>query len=358
MEIRYETLDACPICGSTQKIFLFKNTDRLHGIPGEFGLNRCINCMVYYLSPRPVLNSLPLYYPDDYVPHQISESTLNNSTFRRIRDILRNTVLYERYHCRHINKKDTMPSGILRKTIVYLLFPLWKRARYGYPKHRLPPLIKEGKALDIGCGVGNYMLFLKKFGYEVHGVEPSKNAAKLGREKFGLDIRTGTLLEHTYPNDYFHFISMHQVIEHLHNPVEVLKEIKRILHPEGNLFIWTPNMDSYGFQKFGKHWSELETPRHLILYSKFSLQYLSDIVGLKLKTLRTVSPTYGYPTYFSLLWSLEYETKYKNGIDTHGIQDINTLLSKFNMRFFDLYEKMLILAGKPAGEDIWAVLAK
>jgi hypothetical protein len=97
IQIEYETLDACPVCGAKEKEFLFTNTDRMHGIPGEFGLNQCKDFKAFYLSPIPSLKSLSLYYPDDYPQHQLN--TLEPSGFlRNIRELLRNTILYERYH--------------------------------------------------------------------------------------------------------------------------------------------------------------------------------------------------------------------------------------------------------------------
>ena len=47
-QIEYEILSACPVCGSREKKFLFTNTDRMHGIPGEFGLNHYKVCKGKY----------------------------------------------------------------------------------------------------------------------------------------------------------------------------------------------------------------------------------------------------------------------------------------------------------------------
>jgi 2-polyprenyl-3-methyl-5-hydroxy-6-metoxy-1,4-benzoquinol methylase len=351
-QIEYEILSACPVCGSKEKKFLFTNTDRMHGIPGEFGLNQCKDCKAFYLSPRPTLKALPQYYPDDYPPHQ--GNILEPSGFlRNIRELLRNTILYEQYHYENFEHKPRIKPNVAGKLLAYLSFFFWDRARYGISATVFPPYVKDGKVLDIGCGPGYFLLILKKLGFETYGIEPSEKAASFGREKLRLDIKTGTLLDHKFPDNYFHFITMNHVLEHLHNPVEVLSEAKRILHPDGMIMIRTPNMDSYGYQRFGKNWGPLETPRHLILYSKQSIAGLADKTGLILKRFSTTHAR-------SLLyWSLEYEMRSKNNNNKDfGLTGQYTIFQKLYINALDLYERLLILSGNDAGEELQAVLVK
>jgi ubiquinone/menaquinone biosynthesis C-methylase UbiE len=197
------------------------------------------------------------------------------------------------------------------------------------------------------------LLTLKRLGFDTYGVEPSEKAASMGREKFGLDIKTGTLLDHKFPDNYFHYITMNDVLEHLHNPIEVLSEAKRILHPDGMIMIRTPNMDSYGYQRFGKNWGPLETPRHLILYSRQSISGLADKIGLKLKRFSNIHGKY----YF--YWSLEYEIRSKNNNNKDfGTTGQYTIPQKLYIKALDLYERLLILSGKDAGEELQAILTK
>lgn len=221
------------------------------------------------------------------------------------------------------------------------------------PRINFPQYVPEGKALDIGCGIGNYLRILREFGWEVYGIEPSEKAAKTGREKFGLNVRSGTLLDHRFPDDYFHFISMNHVLEHLYNPVEVLTEAKRILNPDGMILIRTPNMDSFGYKRFGKNWGPLETPRHLIIYQQQSNAVLADKTGLRLKAFSTTHARN------LLYWSLEYEMQSKNNNNKDfGTTEQYTVPQKFYINALDLYERILILSGKHAGEELQSVLTK
>ena len=355
MGIKTETeeLKACPVCGAAKNHFLFKNTDRMHGIPGEFGLNQCLNCSLFYLSPRPTAQVLDIYYPKDYPSHQITDSRSNKKYIHRLRDLIRNTILYEIYHYKNYEKKLRLHPIILARIVSYLLFPLWNGARFGIPHALFPLYVQNGKALDIGCGTGHFVLTLEKLGYEAYGIEPSEYAARIGKENFGLNIKTGTLLDHKFPDNYFHLITMNHVLEHLYNPVETLKEIKRILHPGGIVLIRTPNMDSYGYKKFKNNWGPLETPRHLMLYSSKSLSTLAEITGLRVKSHLTLTAN---P---SLFWSLEYQVRQRNGTDTSfGRTGIITSSQKLYINLLGLYEKYLVLLGKPYGEELQAVLVK
>jgi hypothetical protein len=64
---------------------------------------------------------------------------------------------------------------------------------------------------------------------------------------------------------------MSHSIEHLHDPVDVLHEIRRILQPGGTVWIDTPNLNSNGHKVFGADWRGLEPPRHLVLFTTAAL---------------------------------------------------------------------------------------
>jgi SAM-dependent methyltransferase len=74
-------------------------------------------------------------------------------------------------------------------------------------------------------------------------------------------------------------VTMSHVIEHLHDPVSALQEVRRILKPGGTLWIVTPNVESIGHRRFGVNWRGLEPPRHLVLFSGASLAEALDRAG-------------------------------------------------------------------------------
>ena len=66
-------------------------------------------------------------------------------------------------------------------------------------------------------------------------------------------------------------ITLSHVIEHVHNPVALLKVCRRLLKPTGQLWLETPNIDGAGHRQYMKNWRGLEPPRHLVLFNSQSL---------------------------------------------------------------------------------------
>ncbi len=87
----------------------------------------------------------------------------------------------------------------------------------------------------------------------------------------GLDVRQGGIELLDGESESFDAITMNHVLEHLHDPTRVLRACHRLLKDGGQLWLSTPNIDSYGHRIFGKDWRGLEAPRHLVLFGPDSL---------------------------------------------------------------------------------------
>jgi predicted SAM-dependent methyltransferase len=77
-----------------------------------------------------------------------------------------------------------------------------------------------------------------------------------------------TLAEKT---ETFDLVTLSHVIEHLYDPIDVLKTCHKILKPGGRLWLETPNLESKGHEIFGKDWRDLDPPRHLLIFNRSSL---------------------------------------------------------------------------------------
>jgi SAM-dependent methyltransferase len=77
----------------------------------------------------------------------------------------------------------------------------------------------------------------------------------------------------------FDVITMSHVIEHVHEPIQVLEACYRLLKPGGQLWIETPNISSLGRSRFQHNWRGLETPRHLVLFNRRSLHQALQRAG-------------------------------------------------------------------------------
>jgi SAM-dependent methyltransferase len=146
----------------------------------------------------------------------------------------------------------------------------------------------RGRLLDVGCGNGAFLAKMRDLGWEVVGVEPDPKAARVAREDFGVAVFQGRLEEAGLSDGSLDTITMHHVIEHISDPVDVLRECYRIVKPSGILVIVTPNLNALGRHLMGISWRGWEVPRHFTLFTPGALRACVEEAGFHVRTLRTV----------------------------------------------------------------------
>ncbi len=146
------------------------------------------------------------------------------------------------------------------------------------------------RILDLGCGTG---AFLTRLHAEQH---TELNGVDIKRPDFDMpgiifseaDLDSGKL---EYEDNSFDIITSIEVFEHIENIGMLLKEISRILKPEGTLLITTPNVHSIEarlrFLLLGKmkQFDELSDPTHIFPIFLFSFERLLKRHSLKILTL-------------------------------------------------------------------------
>lgn len=261
-----ETIGQCPICGGDSRTLFYEGlTDRVYRCaPGSWRLHRCNGCGSAFLDPRPTQETIGLAYRRYFTHAEDSPGTgpVSQKPWANFRQALRNGYLNARYHA------SLTPAHWLGRIFLPLLPPLRERADR-WVRH-LPPPYPGARLLEIGCGNGGFLLTMRELGWDVQGVEPDVKAAQVARSR-GLPVIEGVLKPGLLPDASFDAITMHHVIEHLHNPVEVLAHCHRLLRPAGVISVITPNFDSRGSKLFGKDWYPLQPPSHLVLFTTRSL---------------------------------------------------------------------------------------
>jgi len=185
---------------------------------------------------------------------------------------------------------------------------------------RNPTFEIPGRFLDIGCGSGEYLHFMKVRGWDVRGVEPSLFGASQAQRE-GLDVVHGTLHDAHFPANSFDYIRSNHSFEHMPNPGEVLLEIRRILRPGGKLFLGIPNTESIPYRVFGRYWWYLGIPVHTFSYGT------SNISALLRRTGFHVDRVYYQSNYSSILGSLQiYVNRNSSRRSTEGMLIRNPLL--------------------------------
>jgi len=271
--LRIELEEAsCPLCGSEEREKILQSADREEKLPGVFTLVRCRVCGVLYTSPRPAESSVGIFYPDDYEPHRGFDAG------REVERALRWKGGIRGWYLRNVHTPEGVrPRGIAARLLSSLLARLGMRRRF----RRLPLFREGGRLLDLGCGTGRYLCFMRALGWKAVGLEPSERAARQA-SRFGLDVRCGRLPGEVFPAEYFDAVTLWHVLEHLREPRSTLKEIWRILKPGGELLIGLPLSESILFRWFKEDWFCLQLPRHLIHFDRMSLRRLLEESGFQI----------------------------------------------------------------------------
>lgn len=219
----------CPYCQNPVSTPYLKVRDEFL-TKEPFEILECSTCHLLYTSPRPAPDRIGAYYQsDEYLSHQENKSGFIPKIYEAVKSV-----------------------NLKRK---------FRLATEGLP---------VGKMLEIGCGVGDFLLLAKNNGWDVTGIEPSANAKAIAQQRLGflpLDPSETASLE-SYS---FDVITMWHVLEHVDNLMEQAMQIARLLKPHGRLVIAVPNYQSYDATYYKEKWAAWDVPRHLNHFNQDTL---------------------------------------------------------------------------------------
>ncbi len=135
------------------------------------------------------------------------------------------------------------------------------------------------RLLDVGCHIGVMVELAQQRGWETWGVEPSAWASEQARAR-GLHVVTGTLTDAGIPESYFDVVTMWDVIEHLTDPAAEIRNVRRVLKPDGIFAIHTIDIESLFAQLMGNRWPWL-MEMHLYYFSPRTLGKLLEQNGFQ-----------------------------------------------------------------------------
>jgi len=164
---------------------------------------------------------------------------------------------------------------------------------YWKPISKYVPGWTKKKAMDIGCSTGFFLEVLKDNGYEeVYGVEPGEEPKKIARADIRDNIHTGFYGPGLYPKDYFDLITCFQTLDHLSDPLGMLKTIYENVKPGGNVYMIMHNTDALQAKILGEK-SPIIDVEHIYLFNKKNLPMLCQKAGFKVVSVFDI--TSGYP---------------------------------------------------------------
>src|SRR3989441_634128 len=320
----------CPLCGASGRVRYGQLRDRSWGAPGTWSFRECVACSHLWLDPCPIAEEIGRPYASYYTHGVERRSPLKGNGFwtRCRRGVL------DSYGYRGLAHDST--ERFLGQAMRFVP-PVWEECEETVHSVPGPP---RGLLLDIGCGDGYFLRIMRDLGWTVQGLEPDPKAAAFARA-YGLDIIQSPIERASLPSNAFDVITTSHVVEHVLEPVTFLSVARRALRPDGLLYVFTPNAESWGHAIFGPSWYPLEPPRHLHIFRPRNLVACAKRAGLQVVDVRTTGRLH---LFFDASVSIHKTGQYR-------FDDPTIHASVFD-RLFRVTENLLVHVHPYAGEEI------
>ena len=164
------------------------------------------------------------------------------------------------------------------------------------------------KVLDIGCGVGNFLMKAKEKAAEVCGLELNEKAVDVCRQK-GLSVYNELIAEHAEKKTgYYDMVCMFQVLEHIYDIKSFLDDSLKVLKKGGKLIIGVPNSEPY-FNSYDKYSTLNLPPHHMGLWNKEVFKKIAPLFNVEMQEIE-------YDTKGKPLVTAYLRAKYMSNIHT------------------------------------------
>ncbi len=225
----YMQHSACPICKSDQQKLLFDRLDHTHYVTNDrFRVVRCCRCTMVFVNPRPDPVEIKSFYTPEFYDVAITAEKLLEA------------------------KRETLQA---RAEMLSTLSP--------------------GRLLDIGCQKGEFLFWMKQQAWDVYGIEFSETPPNV----FGMPIHYGRVETAPLEPGSFDAITLWAVLEHVHDPIETLQQVRRLLAPKGRAFVLVPNFRSPPARVMRHD----DIPRHLLMFTPSTLSRAASSAGLRVR---------------------------------------------------------------------------
>jgi SAM-dependent methyltransferase len=149
----------------------------------------------------------------------------------------------------------------------------------------------HGRSLDFGAGNGAFARAMAQAGFDSVGLEPFSLGAP--ETAPGLQLIRAPLAEVAPTLGRFDVITLWHVLEHLDEPVSVLRTLTTLLSDDGSIVVCVPNERSWQRRLFRRSWFHLDPPRHLVHFDESTLTDALGRAGLAVTKSIPFVPEYG-----------------------------------------------------------------
>jgi SAM-dependent methyltransferase len=254
---------ACPVCHGSKRHVLLES---LHNTPDFLNFIKCEKYYgdSYYNSyHQSAVKDLHFQAVvcDDCEMIYLTEVLNDHGMSILYNDWLDKILLRQHYENLPVNPYEEIILGVIKKS----------KARAG----------QSLRVMDFGAGYGKFCKVAVRLGYSTFAYDISDDK---NDHMDGLGITITSNLEQY--NQFFDFIWVNQVFEHLAEPGEILLNLKKALKPDGIIFISVPNCKNIrqiiSQKGFGNELKQLLSPhQHINAFTNHSLRQLGERHGLQ-----------------------------------------------------------------------------
>jgi SAM-dependent methyltransferase len=162
--------------------------------------------------------------------------------------------------------------------------PYFRRKFTVLQRYARPP----GALLELGAGAGFALEAARDAGWQARGFELSGAAAAWARERFDVDITTGSF-DDLRDVQRWDVVAAFQTIEHLAALREALRRVRIALRPSGLVFLTTPDHGSLSRMILRRFWPSYR-PEHLVYLDQRSLRKLLEEEGFRVEMIDADDP--------------------------------------------------------------------
>jgi 2-polyprenyl-3-methyl-5-hydroxy-6-metoxy-1,4-benzoquinol methylase len=237
-------LESCPLCGSRDWTLLYESTcdgpeldaadfrctSDAYGVHGP--IDRCNDCGLVFIADDTSAREIEAAYEQVEDNVYIAEKAGREATFAR--------------QLRKVEKRAPV----------------------------------KGRLLEVGSYTGVFLSQARDSGWDVTGIEPSAWAVDRAREKYGLELRQGPFVPGAVENGTYDVAVMWDVIEHLTDPVAIVRGLYDALKPGGLVAVSTMDIDSVPARVSKAKWPWLMS-MHRVYFSRATMRRLLREVGFE-----------------------------------------------------------------------------